>query len=1194
MIGSNNSISNGIDDKVDHLFDGSTKIHSDGAAGMHPDSLARAEALDPTRSFCVSAPAGSGKTELLTQRVLALLPRVQRPEQVLAITFTRKAAAEMRERLVAKLEEAAAGISVQVAHEQKTRDLALAVLEHANTQGWSLDPEQFNLRTIDSLCNDLTRQMPILSAIGGEVEITDQHRPMFLQAVAELMALAGEDNLTGEALRALLLHFDNNWVRLRDLLVVLLERRGDWGGRLGMHHTPEESRAAMESVVSSLIKSVLTRARVSIIGDQNSNEDFEELKFLAQYSAQNLNLPEPVLDVAPERLADWKRVIAWLIKADNSDWYKSWRVQQGFPATGKTEKMRVAELVERLKSRNNSVFNVLLEIRFLPEMDASAKGWEFVLHLSHLLPILLAQLLLIFQRKGKVDFTHIALAAEDALGPDDEPTDLALRLDYHFEHILVDEFQDTSDQQMRLLKKLTRGWAEYNESGAAPRTLFIVGDGMQSIYGFRYANVALFLEARRSGVGDLPMVPLTLTRNFRSQQGVVDWVNRVFKAVLPEHDDPARGQVRHIWADATHPLLSGAAVETHLFSSVDDGQVDRSDVGDVSEAEFIADRIETIRCEEPKASIAVLVRARRHVRSLIAELRARRVSFVGRDLESLRDTPAVMDLLSLCRWLANPADEVAVLSLLRAPFCGLRLTDLHMLLADRPKPWPLRESLRKRLENTLYMPEGRGNRASSSGVWELSVDIRNRMQVVLDALDWAVEHRDRLSLPVWVEQVWLRLGGHRVLNTSGLRDAERFFALLRRAEHEGFGLNVEWLNLHLEQLFAEYEGMDHPVELMTVHKSKGLQFDYVFMPQLHKGVGSNERALLRWHLHLSDGNIDESGLIITADDQCQKNTPTLYNYLNWLQRQKDAGELRRLLYVGVTRARKRVWLTAESKLDEDTPDGLKVKIDGSPMGVLLTAVKEEVIFHPAIALKAALDSKVTTAGEKIELTVSPQLMRLKVPVLKDIEQVQSMTNCTSTVDNTRATPHQVGNFCDRVLGIALHRAFELLSLRECLPIHADGALESSVELSLRANGLFGSELSDVKNTVLAMINATLADRRGRWILSAREDSYSELPLVMLVGGEVKRKIIDRTFMMEGIRWVVDYKISRPVEKESLTAFLERQALRYREQLTDYCDLMRKFDGSVAASYTVKAALYLPALLTLNWQGATDAAWLEIK
>ena len=188
------------------------------------DNAARRRALDPQTSFCVTAPAGSGKTELLTQRILALLPTVDRPEKILAITFTRKAAAEMRGRLMTKLDEARRQVPVQEPHEQETRALALAALGHAEAQGWSLEPEQFNVSTIDGFCADLVGQMPVLSGVGGAVEVTEQDQPLFEQAVAQLFEALGSDTTTGDDLRELLLHFNNDWEALRQLLVALLRR----------------------------------------------------------------------------------------------------------------------------------------------------------------------------------------------------------------------------------------------------------------------------------------------------------------------------------------------------------------------------------------------------------------------------------------------------------------------------------------------------------------------------------------------------------------------------------------------------------------------------------------------------------------------------------------------------------------------------------------------------------------------------------------------------------------------------------------------------------------------------------------------------------------------------------------------------------------------------------------------------------
>jgi ATP-dependent helicase/nuclease subunit A len=177
-------------------------------------------------------------------------------------------------------------------------------------------------------------------------------------------------------------------------------------------------------------------------------------------------------------------------------------VKESFPA-GKGEarvwKSRWRELVGQLQEIKG-LRSDLAALSSLPETEAQSLSWRLALQLSHVLPHLAAQLLLVFARHGRVDHSQVALSALQALGEDEAPTELALRLDYRIEHILVDEFQDTAITQYELVRRLTRGWGEHNAANPkAPRTLLIVGDGMQSIYGFRDANVGLFLKARAEG-----------------------------------------------------------------------------------------------------------------------------------------------------------------------------------------------------------------------------------------------------------------------------------------------------------------------------------------------------------------------------------------------------------------------------------------------------------------------------------------------------------------------------------------------------------------------------------------------------------------------------------------------------------------------------------------------------------------------
>ena len=160
----------------------------------------------------------------------------------------------------------------------------------------------------------------------------------------------------------------------------------------------------------------------------------------------------------------------------------------------------------------------------------------------------------------------MAQAALRALGEDDAPTDLALALDYRVQHLLVDEFQDTSITQYELIEKLTAGW----QPGDG-RTLFAVGDPMQSIYRFREAEVGEFLRTWTSRrIGGVALEPVRLSANFRSQAGIVDWINAVFAPMMPAHEDAAAGAVPYAPSAAVHPSLPGSAVEVHPFFDGDD------------------------------------------------------------------------------------------------------------------------------------------------------------------------------------------------------------------------------------------------------------------------------------------------------------------------------------------------------------------------------------------------------------------------------------------------------------------------------------------------------------------------------------------------------------------------------------------------------------------------------------------------
>src|SRR5712692_5205934 len=151
---------------------------------MSADSSARERALDTSASFIVQAPAGSGKTELLIQRYMSLLVEVDSPESIVAITFTRKAAGEMRARVLEALPKAQAGVAPEAAHERVTYEMARRVLDHERRLEWNVlsNPARMRIETIDALCAGITRQMPWLARFGAMPEISEKAEDLYRDA----------------------------------------------------------------------------------------------------------------------------------------------------------------------------------------------------------------------------------------------------------------------------------------------------------------------------------------------------------------------------------------------------------------------------------------------------------------------------------------------------------------------------------------------------------------------------------------------------------------------------------------------------------------------------------------------------------------------------------------------------------------------------------------------------------------------------------------------------------------------------------------------------------------------------------------------------------------------------------------------------------------------------------------------------
>jgi len=267
-------------------------------------------ALDPTRSFIVQAPAGSGKTELLIQRYLTLLARVAEPESVLAITFTRKAAAEMRARVLDALRAA-------------DTDLARAVAKQDHSRNWQLASNHTRLRiqTIDALCLSITSRMPWLSRFGAMPDIAEQADDYYTEAARQTVQLLDGEDHFARAARRLLMHLDNNFGRAASMIAGMIERRDQWLRHLAQIPDRASWRHSMERSLARLSTLCLNRLR----------EAFP--LHLLQETLHLARLPE-----ALSSLDDWRAVADLLLVNNHRNWRKSINVKQGFPPSRKREK----------------------------------------------------------------------------------------------------------------------------------------------------------------------------------------------------------------------------------------------------------------------------------------------------------------------------------------------------------------------------------------------------------------------------------------------------------------------------------------------------------------------------------------------------------------------------------------------------------------------------------------------------------------------------------------------------------------------------------------------------------------------------------------------------------------------------------------------------------------------------------------
>lgn len=1132
------------------------------------DQPARDAALDPRRSFIVQAPAGSGKTELLIQRYLKLLSVVSEPEEVLAITFTRKAAGEMRARVETALREAAQNTPPAEPHRAHGYELAGAVLARDRERDWQLIdfPTRLRISTIDAVNAGLARRVPLSAGMTSLNAIVEDPAPVYRAAIRDTLLLAEAPGPGAESVRVLLAHCDNRADTAEGYLQIMLRRRDQWLRRTGSGRDEDSGgrRERYEASLHALIEVKLRAAHAAL-----PTTEAETLRDLLCYAGESI---APVRPDSPlvawrgrealpgPRFADldlWRGMQSCLQTKTKGAWRKSVTVNDGFPPDGEVAQQRKTEMKDLLaRLAEHEQFRAALHaIAALPDARYSDDQWALIEALWRVLPLTVAMLKTTFAERAVTDYTEIAQEAVAALGNGDETSDLRLALDYQLKHILLDEFQDTSRSQYELIERLTEGWEVESD-----RSLFLVGDPMQSIYRFREAEVGLFLEARKNGIGGLRLEELLLTANFRSDPAIVNWFNSAFATIFPDREDATTGAVRFEASHAMREAAPNCGVRWHPVAWRHPERPADEDTEANRIANLVADTLAGWSAVSGADAVAdarrigILVRSRTHAVEIGRSLQRRDIPFTAMGLENLDEQSAVQDLVALTRALLHPGDRIAWLGVLRAPWCGLTLADLHALAGNDHDAtiW------------TLMNDPAALDRLSADGRARLT-----RCRSILAAL---LERYGSLALRDLVEGGWRQLGGPATLGDAGdseLAIVEEFWDLLVGLEADGED-GPELLR-RLAGISVTRGGGEAPVTIMSIHKAKGLEFDTVILPGLARRTRQSDRPPLLFHeFELDDGS---AGLVVAPVAAGDQGSDPIYELLRGFEKEREQLEQDRLLYVAVTRARRNLHLFAEleRKNEDDTmPAG---PASNTLLGRLWPVAVAQ-IDTTGIALPVRM--KRAEGYRPIDMRAVP-LRRLPVDWLAPTgPDPRGVTVLPDTEPDDEPVEFDWASTWTRHVGSIVHRWLQQIADEGLTGWDARrvASVEPALRRALRRAGVGRDDERKALQRVTDALSGMLADSRGRWLLDTHEAAATEVPITTVDAdtGLFRNHIIDRTFICaDGLRWIVDYKTGMH-EGADVDAFLASEEQRYRPQLARYRDAFLKMEER-----PVRTALYFPLL-----------------
>jgi ATP-dependent helicase/nuclease subunit A len=1090
-------------------------------------------ATSPRHSATVRASAGTGKTWLLVTRLVRLLVEGVAPDSILAITFTRKAAAEMAARLTdrlyalstmddAKREQALLEMGVKPT-ESSLHTAAILYEKHL------FEPRQIRVTTFHAFCQELLRRFPLEADVPAGFEVLDSSRLLEEAAWDALVdeATCSPDSPVAKGLEDLFQRF-NGHQGTKSALIQFLHHRSDWWAfTLG---EPDPVNYANQTLAEHLT--------ISLDSDPLSTGLTASLRAeLQEYAQMLVRHGTATLIKAADHIGE-----ALLSEHSNEERLAS--LNQALlkkSVTPKPTKALVKSLGEdgqnRLIALHERLSAWLLDIQ-----DQYRK--RHTLTLSHIWFRVGKRFLDHYQRlkteQRVLDFSDLEWKAYLLLNHADHALWVQYKLDQRIDHLLIDEFQDTNPTQWHLIFPLLQELA--SQEGQQQRTVFLVGDAKQSIYRFRRAEPDLFPTAQRWLHKQLHAIDHTLSASWRSAPAIIDFVNEIFGK------DPLRAQLAEFSEHSTHrdtlwgqveimPLILDKGNEStpsgELRNPLHQPRTLVEDRRHYNEGEIIAERIQALHEQativgdgaEARAirydDIMILVRNRTHVHSYEEALREAGIPYITASRGTLLDCIEISDVVALLQILIIPYSNLSLATVLRSPLFDCGDDDL-MSLAEEPGGYWLERLLALAPRLAPDTPLARA--AHWLPRWQNLVGERP-VHDLLDRIysEGNVAARYEAALPEH-------------LRTRVRANLTRFIELALETDSGRYPSLTTFLQRLATLKSQEDDAPDEATEstalgsvrLLTIHAAKGLEAPVVFLADC-ASASPNRRAyqtLVRWPAH---DDRPSHFLLCGKPSEADSITNTL---LEDEARQEHREQIN-LLYVAITRAKQLLFISGckPGRGEELGWYGAITSQLGDSETIQQSGWRSSSGVQPPVIDHASPDTAKITIDPRLASPILLTPIDLEIAPSRSIDEASAMQ----------------GDEEGRERGLAIHRFLQLLS-DKANPDSAALRQRIISELALDANNYPVEEWQAEAEAIVA--HPALRE----WFDPTCYDAvFNEAPIYYYQNDKLVHGVVDRLVVKEDTCILIDYKTHRSATAENLSAM----AAPYHEQLRLYTEGIKR-------------------------------------